>query len=324
MPRLAACCLLLAALVAWPAPPTRAQDLAGYPVLRFEASARAAALGGSFAAVDDGDVNALFYNPALLSERTHQRISASYLNHLSDLNAGFLAYARHLDGLGTLGAGLRFLSYGSFEGYDENAAPTGDFGAADVALTVSGARAVTPRLRLGAGVHLLYASLDDASATGLGLDFGARYRIPAQQLTLSASVNHLGTSLSNFYEETVDLPLDLRLGVAKRLRYLPLLLSVTAYDLQHLGDAPDADGTLDAALRHVALGGELTLGEYVRARLGYSHRRRQELGLETDGLDLAGLSMGVGLRLDRFGVDYAYNSWSSYGGLHQFTLQAQL
>ena len=90
-----------------------------FSLVRLDASARAAALGGAFTAVDDGDVTSLFYNPALLSAETHRRASLSYLNHVSDLNAGFLASAYHAEGLGTVGAGLRFLSWGQIEGANE-------------------------------------------------------------------------------------------------------------------------------------------------------------------------------------------------------------
>jgi len=41
-------------------------------------------------------------------------------------------------------------------------------------------------------------------------------------------------------------------------------------------------------------------------------------------LDFAGLGFGIGLKITRVRVDYAFNSWSSIGGLHQFTLQTAL
>ena len=305
--------------------PVQAQpsDLSGFSFLRLEPSARAAALGGSFSAVYGDDVNALFYNPASLNEETHGALSLSYLNHLSDLNAGFIAYSRHVGGVGSLGAGLRFLSYGELEAADENGERTGTFTAADVALTVGGARAYGERLRYGASVHAVLSSIDVYRASALALDLGALYAIPSRRLTLSLSVHHLGLTLSSLGTTRDELPLDVRISLAKRLRYLPLLLSVTGYNLHDVGERAEGATGLDAALRHLAFGGEFQFSDAFHLRVGYNHRRHQELKMSSR-LDLAGVGLGFGLRIARFGFDYAFNSWSTLGGLHQFTLRTRL
>ena len=115
----------------------------------------------------------------------------------------------------------------------------------------------------------------------------------------------------------------MRLGLTKRLRYLPFLLSVTGYDLHNLGEGLEDGTTLDRVLAHLLLGGELTLQDVVQLRVGYHHRRSKELA-RTDGFDAAGLSAGFGLAIAPLHVSYAYQSWSSFGGLHWLTLRAQL
>lgn len=305
--------------------PVQAQpsDLSGFAFLRLEPSARAAALGGSFSAIYGDDVNALFYNPASLNEDTHGALSLSYLNHLSDLNAGFIAYSRHVDRVGSLGAGLRFMSYGEFDEADENGERTGTFSASDVALTVGAARAYRENLRYGANVHAVLSSIDVYRASALAVDVGVLYTIPSQRLTFSASVNNLGVTLSSLGTTRDELPLDVRLGVAKRLRYLPLLLSVTGYNLHAVGDPPEGSTGFDAALRHVTFGGEFQFSDAFNVRVGYNHRRHQELKMSSR-LDLAGVGLGFGLKIARVGFDYAFNSWSTLGGLHQFTLRTRL
>lgn len=310
--------------IAWVSlsPPVHAQSsgLSSFPFLEFAASARASALGGSLAAVADGDVNAFFYNPALLDSTTHRAASLSYLNHLAGANAGFLAYGYEVDGLASFGGGLRFLSWGTLEGANAIGERTGTFGAGDVALTVGAARPWRQRWHYGANVHVVYARLESTSATALATDLGVRYRIPAQQLVLSASANYLGRAVDSFGPTRDRLPFDVRLGLTKRLRYLPLMLSLTGHGLDDLG-ADEEDGTpLDRVLAHLRLGGELTLGEFLQVRLGYDHRRSRELALR-DGFDSAGLSTGFGLTLPPLHVGYAYQSWSEYGGLHWLTLR---
>ena len=317
------CLLLLGGFLATMQPAhAQPRDLSGFAFLRLEPSARAAALGGSFSAVYGDDVNAFFYNPALLNETMHRHLSLSYLNHLSDINAGFLAYSRHYEGLGTLGAGLRFLSWGEFQGADEQGNRTGTFGASDVALTLSGARAQTERLRYGASVHLIYSSVESFKASAVAADLGVLYHLDSQQLTFSASVNNLGITLSSLGATKDELPLDLRVGLTKRLRYIPLLISLTGYNLHDIGDEPEDGTILSNVFQHVILGGEFQFSQAFNVRFGYNHRRHE--GLKTGSrLDLAGVGLGFGLMIRRFHLDYAFNSWS-FGGLHQLTVRTTL
>ena len=317
--------LLLAGLAAALAPTlaARAQG-AAFDLLRLEPTARGAALAGAHGALATDDPAALFANPALGGEAMHRGLSVGYLNHLADVNAGFVAYGRTLPGVGTVVAGLRYLSYGDFERADEGGVRDGSsFGAGTAALTVAAAREVAPGLQAGAALHAAFATLDDAGAQALALDLGARYDLPGPALALSASVRNLGLTLSSLGATGDELPLDVRVGVTKQLRYVPLSLSVVGYDLAGLGGGPEGTSGLDGALRHVAVGGELRLGEPVAVRLGYSPRLHQELATG-ERLDLAGLSAGFGLAVRRFAFDYAYNAWSSFGGLHQLSVRTRL
>jgi len=293
----------------------------GYDLLRLEPSARASALAGTVASVASDDPAAVFYNPALLVPEMHRGLAVGYLNHLADVNAGFVNYARTVGAWGTFAGGVRFLSYGDFDRADEDGIADGSsFGAGEAAVSVAYAADLAPGLRGGVTGHALFAWLDDRNAQALAADLGLHYTVPSQRLGLSASIHGLGAPLSSLGEEDDRLPLDLRLGVSKGLRYIPLTLSVMGYDLHDY----DGEGSaLDEALRHVAVGGEFRFGEAVRVRLGYNPRRHEELS--TGGrLDLAGLSAGFGLHLSRVGFDYAFNSWSALGGLHQLSVRTRL
>ena len=323
--RTASLTLLLALFAAAPAAGQRGGALSSFPLLQLEASARGAAMSGAFSAVYDGDAGALFYHPALPHEATHNAVSASYLNHLADLNAGFLAYSRQYEGLGTASAGLRFMSYGAFDGRDEQGNETGSFGASDVALTLGLARALSKRVRYGASLHLIHGVLEEARATALAADLGVLYHLPASQLTVSASVHHLGTTLDGYYQEGTKLPVDLRLGVSKQLAHLPLRIAASGFNLHDPGQGPGGGSSFEQVMRHLAVGAELEPVEALALRLGYSHRRHQELQGDGSGrVDPAGLSAGFGLTVHGLSVDYAFSSWSTLGGLHQFGLRAQL
>ncbi|MEX1055357.1 MAG: PorV/PorQ family protein, partial [Rhodothermales bacterium] len=148
-----------------------------FSFLRLEPSARASALAGSFSAVYGEDINALFYNPALVNQDMHRALSVSYLNHLGGINAGFIAYGRHVDGIGTFGAGLRFVSWGDMNGYDETGTETGGIGASDAALTVSFARSDDSRLLYGASVHAILSSVGSYGASAIAGDAGIAYHL---------------------------------------------------------------------------------------------------------------------------------------------------
>ncbi len=322
--RFAVSVLIVLALGMGPATAQSSGELSSFALLRMDVSARAGAFGGSYAAVADGDANAFFYNPSISGPATSRTGTVSYLNHLSDINAGSFAYNRTLRGLGTtVSGGVRFVHWGTFEGRTEAGEQTGAFRESDVALTLGTARPLGARARYGANVHLLHAQIETERATAVATNLGALYRVPAHQLTLGLSLRNVGLSVDGFGREEESLPLDLQLGLSKRLTHLPLLLSLTAYDLTQLEEGIDGGTTVDHILAHLTVGGELQLVEVLRLRGGYNHRRSRELAL-SDRFDLAGFGMGVGLVVDGISLDYALNSWSDLGELHQFTLQADL
>ncbi|HET6569593.1 MAG TPA: type IX secretion system protein PorQ [Rhodothermales bacterium] len=318
--------LFLAFLFTWGSPACvfgQSSDLAGFAFLRLDPSARAASMSGSYTAVGGSDVNGLFYNPALLNEDVDHSLSLSYLNHVAGLNAGFVAYARDVEGIGTLGAGIRYLGYGDLRGADDTGAETGTFGASDVALTVGASRAYNAHLRYGANLHAIYSHIDTYSASALAVDLGVVYHLDGPAITLAASINNLGQTLSTYADAGVALPTDIRISVAKQLRHVPLLLSITGYNLNRPGDVPDDAPTVGRVMQFVLIGGELRFSDAFQIRFGYNHRRHEALATRSH-LDLAGLSLGAGIKVSRLRIDYAYSTWSGAGGLHEFTVRTRL
>ena len=322
--------LSLAALAVIVAAPALGQSRGetGFDLVRLDPSARAAALA-SAGSVPGDDPMALFYNPALLSSEMDGALALGYTNHVADVSAGAAVYARDLRLFGetTVGLGVRFLSYGEFDRHtgdeDADAAVADTYGAGETAVSLSASREVLPQFRAGATLHALFASIDDAGASALAADLGVTYTVPAQALTLGASVHHLGATLSSLGASTDRLPFDVRITAAKRLRHLPLTVSVSGVDL-HAFEGPEADSSfVTRALDHVAAGGELQLGSALSLRVGYNGRRGDDL--RSGGrLDLAGTSVGAGLALRRVTVDYAYTNWGDFGGFHQFGVRTKL
>jgi hypothetical protein len=235
---------------------------------------------------------------------------------------GFASYVATVGKLGVAMGGIRYMSYGSFPRADENGFQDGtDFGAYESVLTVGLARTHGDQLHYGVSLNALFSGIDGSSASAFAVDAGVYYYMTGQEMGLSASVNHLGWVLDSFGQQGDELPFDIKVGAAKRLAHLPLMFTLMGYNLHEWGGNDNA--FLSEILNHLAFGGEFYLGTAVRFRLGYSHRRHEELKTGSR-LDLAGVGLGFGIELTRFRFDYAYNDWSALGGLHHLTVQTRL
>lgn len=293
-----------------------------FDFLQIPPSASTAAAAGSAVAEERTDLSELFYNPSLLTERSSGRAIFTYLNHVGDLNGSMLGYAHHLGGWGTIGGAIRYLGYGSLERRTRSGEKLGEFGANDLALTLAFARAYSAHVRFGGSVHLVTSSVADYRTSAVAFDLGTVFRWPANALTVQAALTNGGRSVLRFGTVPSRLPLDLRATVAKRLEHVPVRVSLTGYDLNAI--EPDtARSTGREILRHVTANLNVYLGSTVTVRLGYSPRTHRALS-SGGRLDLAGLTTGLTIDLARVRFDYAYRSWSGYGGLHFLTLQTRI
>jgi hypothetical protein len=295
-------------------------DPTAFSLVRLEPSARIAALAGAAQSIGRDDPSIVFLNPAVASPEMHRMLSVSYANHLADINAAFLSYVTSVGGAGTVVGGLRYLSYGSFERADANGFRDGTTFTSYESVLTAGLSRSAGQLQYGGTLNLLLSGIDGTTASAFAVDAGVFYYKASQQLGLSASAHNVGWVMSSFGQQKDELPFDLRVGASKRLTHLPFMLSLTGYNL-HDWDGPDSFGS--NLLKHLAFGGEFYLGQAVRLRVGYNHRRHDELKTGSR-IDLAGVGLGFGVHITRFRFDYAYNDWSSLGGVHHLTIQTRL
>lgn len=288
-----------------------------YDFLRNDGSARSSAMGGAFVSVAD-DPTGLLYNPALLNTvDSVARISFTGFKHVLDINSGVLAGAGKVKDIGAIGAAITYNSYGSFERTDRTGNNIGEFGSQDLILTVGWANDLGEGFSAGIGGKVLYSSIDDYSSTALALDGGVYFEDTAKNVQAGLSLQHLGGQISTYGEASEDLPIDLRLGVSHQLRGLPLLI---ALNFSRLLD--EGDGVLDH-FSSFSVGGEFKLSKPLRLRLGYNNRIRQDVSFG-GSKGLAGLSAGLGILIDQYRFDYAFNSLSGIGGQHRITLNTSL
>ncbi len=295
----------------------KGQKLSGFDFLRLEPSAEAAALGGTLLNASSSQSSSILYNPALMNREAGNSLSVSWLNHLSDLQSGTVTYARDVGKLGMAGVGVRFFHWGKIDQADTNGERIGTLAASNVALSVGLSRPWNSRFRYGASLHLAYTSIAQFNALAITMDAGLVYHVPDQGFTASIGATNIGRSLSSLGQSRDAMPLDLRMTVSKRLRYIPVLIGFTAYNLQYIHEVT----TANEGFQHAILSLEFQAIPAFDLRLGYNHRKR---GLKSDRrLDMAGITVGFGVQIRRFELDYSFSSWS-FAGLHQFTITTKL
>ncbi len=289
-----------------------AQQSVIFSFLRSTISARMAGLGGATVAVADDPANVVI-NPAVLTTVDSSTVTATFIKHVLDINAGYATYNRSVEGLGEMGFTIGYLNYGSFSRTSVTGDRTGSFAANDLAVSVSLANEFDSLISYGVTAKVLHSTIPDMSSSALAFDAGILYRMPARRLNIGLSILNVGTQLSTYDGVRDRLPLDMRLGVSHRLRGLPLLIN---FSLNHLTD--ETDNVLDR-LQNFSVGGELYLGKVLQARLSYDNRLRNTSGVNIAS-QLSGLSAGVGLRLTSFSFDYAYSALGAAAVMHRLSL----
>jgi hypothetical protein len=298
-----------------------------YRFLDISPDARISGLGGTQTALIDGDFSMFVLNPAYLFPNHSGYISATYMNHIGDVNYGSFSGAYNLKNYGTIGVSFRVLNYGELQRYDEFGEDLGDFRANDLAFTTGFGAELAPNWYYGISFSLIHSAYGYFSSTALTGSAGILFRDPERRTTAGVSVTNAGTQLSTFNGQKESPPFDISAGVSHELEYLPLRLSVTARQLHNWNMENNLDssrpGASDQFFRHIIAGGELILSSNLHLRFGYNHNLHQQTktGKRIDG---AGLSMGLGIKIRDFQIDFARNSYSDLGNLIQLGIKTRV
>lgn len=290
------------------------EEIPAFDFLRVDPGAKASSLAGAFDTYTD-DPNAMFYNPATLSTITTKKVSAGFGKYLLDMNFGTLAYAQKYKEIGWFGVGVKYFDYGTFDKADENGVSTGEtFAANDLMVSLGFSNYMYEDINYGVTVKYIYSGIGEYKSSALALDLGMLYLIPSAQVGLSLSVNNLGAQLSSYIDTKEKLPLDVRVGLSKRLEHTPVRINVSFAKLN------ESREKLVQHLKAFSIGAELIFSDNVSARIGYDNEQRQDLKLGTS-LGIAGFSAGFGLKLaDRYVFDYGLNSLGKIGSTHKINV----
>jgi hypothetical protein len=290
--------LSLAALTSW-----AQESRTAYNFLRLPISAHAAALGGENITISDDDATLVFNNPALLQNITDKTLNLNMMTYMQGTVTASASFARAWGERASWGISGRYMDYGQMKETDITGEETGSFGARDVAIGGTISYGLTNSISGGVTAKLAASYMGQYNSLAVLVDLGLNYRNDDSDLSISAVAKNLGGQVDAFEDDFERMPLDLQLGITKRLLNSPLRLSFT---LTRLNDWEYNLG------KHINLGADLLLGEQFYVAAGYNFLRASEMKISSgDGSSShgAGLSLGGGLQLERLKLHVAYGKY---------------
>jgi len=312
-----------------------------YQFLNLTTSPRQAALGGKSITLYDEDVNQVMFNPATLNPDMDNQLAMNYGNYYGEASYGTASYAytydRHLQ---TFYAGISYINYGSFEGYDENGQATSDFTGNEGALTLGYAYNIPyTNIHVGANVKLITSALESYSSFGGALDLGFLFIDERNDVNWAFVIRNIGTQFTSYSGVNEKLPLEIIAGVSQELDHVPIRWHLSLENLQQWNIAfsnsargeNNIDGSVNEekvsfvnnALRHVIFGVELFPKKAFNIRLGYNFRRAEELRIE-EQRHFSGISLGFGLKMNRMKFNYSYSRYTLAANTSLFGLVLNL
>jgi len=312
-----------------------------YQFLELTNSARIAALGGTQVALNDStDLNLPYNNPALLHKKMDNVLLVNYVNYMADINYGYASYSRSFDSLGNFAVGMHYINYGDFQ----EATPTGEltgnhFKAAEYALNLIYSNHYK-RLNYGINLKPILSVFESYQSFGIAADLGINYQSIDHLTSVGFVARNIGSQITTYYQDgnREPIPFDLQAGISRRLQHAPLIFSVTLQHLNHWDLAnPKTDtnnqdiiniyqreeGFGKQFMRHVVFGVELLPSDNFIIRAGYNYQRRQELKYD-EKLSTVGMSLGFGVKIKRFRLDFATSRFHLAGSSNLFSLAFNL
>jgi len=314
---------------------------ATYQFLNLVSSPRQAALGGKVITNVDYDVTQGLYNPATINVEMDNQLALNYSSYLGGIGYGTAVYAYTFDRrTQTLHAGITYINYGSFDGYDENGVSTGSFTGNEAALSVGYATQIGySDFYVGANLKIITSKLEQYSSLGAAVDFGLLYKNEEIDFNAAIAVRNLGSQITTYAGLNEPLPFEIDFGMSQTLEHIPLRWHVTLENLQKwpigrpnparaTGDldgntSPEKVGFLNKTMRHLILGAELFPDRGFNIRLGYSFRRSEELRI-LEQRNFSGLSFGIGVKLNNMRFSYSHARYTSASNASFFGLQIDL
>lgn len=270
----------------------------GLAFLKIGAGGRAVGMGEAYTAIAN-DASATYWNPAGLAQLDQHEFIFTHNKWFQDISHKFLAVS-FLIGKNAFGISFISNNVGGIERRTKpSTEPLGIIEAHDIMLGLSFARAYRTNIKWGITVKYLYEKIYLETTYGVAADLGLIYQLPIQGFAIGASLQNIG-KMSKFKNETIKLPTTLKGGIAYQLPFQFYGIILFAADIVKIVDSSF----------HVNTGMEYELRNLLTLRCGY-----------LTGYNERGFQGGIGLKFNRYRLDYGYVPFSSdIGNSHRISL----
>lgn len=328
------------------------------PILTVAPDARSAALGDAGVAISP-DANASFWNPAKLGfVEEDMSVSLSYSPWLSnvvdDMSLSYLSGYKKLSETSALSLSLLYFDLGEIQFIDENRNPIQDYSPKEYAVSVAYGQALSENLSLGIGARFIHSNLagnvnvggssttfESQPGNTAAVDVGIYYNKDLSSkvnLALAGNISNIGGKIAYTNADERDfLPTNLKVGTAvtynldayNKLTFVldanKLLVPSPGGDRSQsvvsgiFSSFGDAEGGFTEEMQEVNLSGgvEYWYNDLFAARAGYFYENPDKGGRQY-------VSLGLGLRYQKFGIDAAYLIPSQQGNPLAETLRFTL
>jgi len=307
-----------------------AQAQSGGSVFKFlelPFSSHASALGGDNVSIIEDDITMAIHNPALLSCVVDKTLNLNYMSYIDGVGVGSAAYSRILGERSTWAVAAQYVNYGDFKETNAEDVELGTFSAKDMAFTGIYSYDLSDYWSGGITTKMIYSTYERYSSFAVGVDLGLNYYDENSGYSASIVARNLGGQIKAFDEIRENLPVDLLVGVSRRLSHAPFRLSVTMHNLtdwnssSSTSDTGEKDKFSKVFLNHFILGIDFLPSETTYFSLGYNCKRASEMKINGSS-GWSGMALGAGIQIKKLkiGASYAKYHTSSSSLLFNFAM----
>jgi hypothetical protein len=301
-----------------------------YQFLNLPYSAKATSLGGINISNLGSDLGLAMYNPGLLDPSMDKTIHLSVKSYFANIQQYDFSGANYLPKKNwILGWGLHYMGYGNIKMTDVSGNEMGNFLANDYVAEVSTAALFRKNINLGATIKLIQSNYGMYKSTGVAMDLAITYTSSSRLLRASLLANNVGGQTKS-YTEKERLPLNIIMGVSKKLENAPIQFSLTAQRLSiwnnnfydpgfYNTEGYKPPSAIQDIFNHFIMGTEANIGEQISLDFGYNFIRRFDLNIQNQQNWFNGFSAGLGFKLPRVTIQYG-NAFFQRNLYHHFSI----
>lgn len=286
-----------------------------YDFLNIPSSSFVFGMGGENVSSIHADLDLASQNPALIGPENETELKLGYMHYYGNSNFGGIRFGMANGEHGAWAAGIRYLNYGTFEGYESNGVSTGSFTVQDIIAEGTYSHDFTYRLRGGINVKMIYSVYERYNAFAMAADVGLTYYDEIKDLSLGLVFKNMGGQLKRFEDSYDRLPFDIQLGMTKGIKET-FSFSITAFHLtkwkipyyvHENGEETELrePGFLRNFFRHLVFGAAYEPSERFYLTLGYNYKMASDMASYQRNF-FSGFSVGAGFKVRAFSVGAAY------------------